>query len=112
MSKKQEILNNYVLSSLALAEAELYSTKNPNWKQFRHMTAEICTIENYVILKSFDEIVAAYLIDENTIINAVLFVFGHSRVTNYHIAKFIEYITEKYCQEQSDPDVLKYYNTL
>lgn len=106
---RQAIINNYLLDYLAIVEAEIFNNDKLEWAQFRKSHAEISILfDNVVVLTSYGNIVAIYLILENEFLNLIRYTVGKSAVANYHISKFYEYVTESF-SDGDTPQIYKYY---
>ena len=59
-----------------------------SWKKLRHCSAEVLTIDNYYILRSYNTIVACIDKKTKTLYDFLRFVYGYTATSAKHISIF------------------------
>ena len=86
--KNQEIINAHIEAVIDAFNHENAHTEPLKWKRLRTCTAEYAELENYVVLRSYNTIVALYDKNTYTCYDFLRLVYGYTATSAQHISKF------------------------
>ena len=60
----------------------------PSWKRLRYCAAEVATVGNWYVLRSYNTIVAIIDTQTDTLVDFLRYVYGYTSTSAQHISKF------------------------
>lgn len=96
MKKNEQIeINAYVKNTVNDINALLRTSYAPiKWHQLYRCSADTCSVGDWLLLKSYSTIVAAYNVNTGEMFDFLRLVYGYTSTSAQHIAKF-----RKFCRD-------------
>lgn len=92
MKKKDQIeVNVYVENTINDINALLRTSSPPAWYRLHHCSAEWTQVGEWMLLRSYCTIVAAYNTETDELFDFLRLVYGYTATSAQHIAKFREF---------------------
>lgn len=92
MKKNEQIeVNTYVENIVTDINALLRTSSPAAWYRLYHCRAEWAQVGDWMLLRSYSTIVAAYNTETDEFFDFLLLVYGYSATSAQHIAKFREF---------------------
>lgn len=104
---EQTEVNHYIENIVNDINALLRTEKPIKWKQMYRCSADTCIVKgDWVLLRSYSTIVAAYNIYTGELFDFLRLVYGYTSTSAQHIAKFRNYCRYEY---GNDPSIYRWY---
>lgn len=91
MKKTEQIEVNTYVENIVNDVNALLRTSSVQWHRLYNCTAEWCQVGDWVLLRSYSTIVAAYNVENDEIFDFLRLVYGYTATSAQHIAKFRNY---------------------
>lgn len=90
MKKNEQVeINNYVENTVNDINALLRTYDAPiKWYQLYRCSADTCAVGDWILLRSYSTIVAAYNVNTGEMFDFLRLVYGYTATSAQHIAKF------------------------
>ena len=90
MKKNEQIeINNYVENIANDISALLRTSYEPiKWHRLYHCSADTCAVGDWILLRSYSTIVAAYNVNTGEMFDFLRLVYWYTATSAQHIAKF------------------------
>lgn len=90
MKKNEKVkVNTYIENVVNDINALMRTSDTPiKWVQLYHCTAETGAVGDWILLRSYSTIVAAYNFETDELFDFLRLVYGYTATSEHHIAKF------------------------
>lgn len=87
--EKQDSINFHCMWNYRRAVDDT-NFKDSTWKKFRHCSAEVLEKDNYILLRSYNTIVAVIDLEYGIGYDFLRLVYGYTATSAQHISKFFK----------------------
>lgn len=88
---------------------DCYKNHFPNWKRLKYCSAEICHLNRYVYLKSYNSLIAVFDTYNFILYDCLRYVYGYTATSAHHISKFYNEMRYEYHLSPNEIELCRYY---